>query len=93
MVVMLSPSCITASVRHEVDPPPVDDHRAGAALAVVAALLGAGQMQVLAQRIEQGGARVELKLLRGAVHGERHLGHRRRRGRGRRTTIPGLGVG
>ena len=36
-------------------------HRAGAALAVVAALLGAGQVQVLAQRVEQGGARVELE--------------------------------
>ena len=37
----------------------VDQHRAGAALALVAALLGAGQRQVLAQRIQQGDARVE----------------------------------
>ena len=44
-----------------VDPPAVDDHRAGAALAVVAALLGAGEMQVLAQRIEQRGAGVDLQ--------------------------------
>ena len=47
-----------------IDPPPVDDHRAGAALAVVAALLGAGQVQMLAQRVEQRGARVELELVR-----------------------------
>ena len=36
-----------------IDPPAVDQHRAGAALAAVAALLGAGQMQALAQQIEQ----------------------------------------
>ena len=44
-----------------IDAAPVDDHRAGAALAVVAALLGAGQVQVLAQRVEQRGARVEFQ--------------------------------
>ena len=36
-------------------------HRARAALAVIAALLGAGQMQVLAQAIEQRRARIEFK--------------------------------
>ena len=54
-----------------VDAAAVDDHRAGAALALVAALLGAGQVQVLAQRVEQGGARVELQRARRAVHLER----------------------
>ena len=44
-----------------IDPPPVDHHRAGAALAVIAALLGAGEMQVLAQRVEQRGPRVEFE--------------------------------
>ena len=39
--------------------PAVDQHRAGAALAVVAALLRAGEAEVLAQRIEQRRARVE----------------------------------
>ena len=53
-----------------IDPPPVDDDRAGAALAVIAALLGAGEMQMLAQRIEQRGPRVELELARLAVHVE-----------------------
>ena len=37
----------------------VDQHRAGPALAVVAALLGAGQAGMLAQRIEQRHARIE----------------------------------
>ena len=45
-----------------VDPPPVDDHRAGAALAVVAALLGAGEMQMLAQRVEQRGAGIDRRV-------------------------------
>ena len=44
-----------------IDAPSARDHRAGAALAVIAALLGAGEMQVIAQRIEQRGARVELE--------------------------------
>ena len=46
-----------------VDAAAVDDHRAGAALAVVAALLGAGEVQVLAQRVEQRRARVELQCM------------------------------
>ena len=41
-----------------IDPPPVDQHGAGAALAAVAALLGAGQIQALAQQVEQRDARV-----------------------------------
>ena len=41
-----------------IDPPAVDQDRAGAALAAVAALLGAGQVQPLAQEIEQRDARV-----------------------------------
>ena len=57
-----------------VDAPAVDDHRAGAALAVVAALLGAGQVQVLAQRVEQRGAGVEFELVALAVDAQRHLG-------------------
>src|SRR5260370_41897079 len=35
-------------------------HRAGAALGVVAALLGAGEMDALAQRVQQGGAGIEV---------------------------------
>ena len=41
------------------DAPAVDEDGAGAALAVVAALLGAGQAEMLAQRVEQRRADVE----------------------------------
>ena len=41
-------------------PPPVDPDRAGAAGALVAALLGAGQLEVLAQRVEQAHPRFEV---------------------------------
>ena len=59
MVVISSPSCITASVRQALMRTPFDQHGAGAALAVVAALLRAGETEMLAQRIEQGGAGIE----------------------------------
>ena len=54
MVVTSAPSFMTASVRQELIAPAVDQHRAGAALAVIAALLGAGQVEMVAQRVEQG---------------------------------------
>ena len=41
-----------------IDPSSVDDDRAGAALAAVAALLGSGQMQAFAKKIEEGDTRV-----------------------------------
>ena len=45
-----------------IDAPAVDQHRAGAALAVVAALLGAGEVEMVAQRVEQGRPRRDLEL-------------------------------
>ena len=56
-----------------IDPPSIDDDRAGAALAAVAALLGSGQMQAFAKKIEQRHARI-VKLDRSldAVHRKRH---------------------
>ena len=57
-----------------IDPPAVDEDRAGAALAVVAALLGAGQAQVLAQRVEQRRARIDLQAVLLAIDRQRHLG-------------------
>ncbi len=42
-----------------IDPPAVDQHRAGAALAVVAAFLRTREADVFAQCIEQGRARIE----------------------------------
>ena len=47
-----------------VDAPPVHVHRAGAALPVIAALLGAGQAEILAQRVEQRHARFDLQLVK-----------------------------
>ncbi len=44
-----------------VDASAVDVDGAGSALAVVAALLGAGQVEVLAQAVEQGGARIHIE--------------------------------
>ena len=41
-----------------VDPPAVDEDGAGAALAAVAALLGAGERQAVAQQVEEGHPRV-----------------------------------
>ena len=41
-----------------IDAPAVDQHRAGAALAAVAALLGAGEIEPLAQQVEQRYPRV-----------------------------------
>ena len=50
-----------------VDALAVEQDGAGAALAVVAALLGARQLQVFAQGVEQGGARVEFQAVALAV--------------------------
>ena len=57
-----------------VDPPAVDQHGAGAALSMIAAFLGAGQVQVLAQRVEQRGAGIQIEVAHGTVDGQRH-GH------------------
>ena len=64
-----------------IDAAAVDVDGASAALAMVAALLGACQMQVLAQSVEQSGARVELDLAHRTVHIERNA-RDRPRGRG-----------
>src|SRR4051812_14576220 len=54
-----------------IDSPAVDQHGAGAALAAVAALLGAGEMHAFAQQVEQGDARVaELDVASLTVDGE-----------------------
>src|SRR5262245_52901141 len=45
----------------------VHDHRAGAASGAVADPLGAGDVQIVAQRVEQRDARFDAHLLRGAV--------------------------
>ena len=51
-------------------PPAVDQDGAGAALAVIAALLGTGQTELFTQRIEQRGAWIEREIVPGAVYRE-----------------------
>ena len=53
-----------------VDPFAVDDDGAGPALPVIAALLRAGELQMLAQCIEQRRARVEIEVTTLTVDGE-----------------------
>src|SRR5207244_8421356 len=55
-----------------IDPPPVQQHGARAALAMIAALLRAGQVEMVAQRIEQGGPRREFELRLDAVDDQRY---------------------
>jgi hypothetical protein len=53
------------------DAAPADHHRARAALALIAALLAAREIEMFAQRIEQRGPRIELDFAPFAVHVER----------------------
>jgi hypothetical protein len=55
----------------------VHQHGAGAALAAVAALLGAGQVQHFAQGVEQGDARFDREFVLGTVDTERERLRRR----------------
>ncbi len=86
MVVISRPSYAAASGEAGIDAPAVHEHRARAALAVVAALLGAREVQVLAQRVEQRHARVEHQLVHAPIHAQAHRDRRsgpRSRGRDR----------
>ena len=67
-----------------VDRAAVDEHRAGAALAVIAALLGPGQRQILAQRVEQRHAQVDAQAPVPTVDAQDHVGLGRGPGLGRR---------
>ena len=70
MVVTLSPSSMTASVRQELIRRPLIITVQGFALPVVAAFFCTGQVKMLAQRVEQGGPRVDLQRPRLAIHVE-----------------------
>ena len=50
----------------------VDQHRARAALAMVAALFRAGQAQMLATQIEEGGSDIDLDVMRLTIDCEMH---------------------
>ena len=58
MVTTSAPSRLTREREAGIDPPAVDEDRAGAALAAIAALLGAGEVETLAQEVEKRHARV-----------------------------------
>ena len=70
-------SCLSLAVMHDgereagIDPAAVHQHRAGAALAVIAALLGAGQIEMVPQRVQQSRPRRKLELPFDAVDGQR----------------------
>src|SRR5215213_6522206 len=66
------------------DPPAIDQYGASAALTLVAALLGAGQVEMIAQCVEKGRPRVEIERMRYTVHGQidRHVISSMRRGIG-----------
>ena len=57
-----------------IDPPAIDQDRAGAALAVVAALLGPGEIEMQAQQVEQRRPRRDREFVLDAidVQGNRH---------------------
>ena len=69
-MVTSAPSCGDREQQAAVGPAAVEQHGAGAALAVVAALLRAGQAEVLAQQVEQGRAGVDLERVLLAVDGQ-----------------------
>ena len=54
-----------------IDPPAIDQNGAGAALAVIAALFGPGQVEVETQRVEKRGPRRDVQFVRHAVDMER----------------------
>jgi hypothetical protein len=58
--------------------PLADQHGAGPALAVIATLLASGETEMLAQRIEHGRARVDVKALVLAIHAQRDVDGQRR---------------
>jgi hypothetical protein len=60
-----------------INAPAVDDDRAGAALTVVAALLGAGEVEMLALCVEQGRSGIDVEIVSRAVNAQRHLAHGR----------------
>src|SRR4029453_678618 len=61
------------------DAPPVDENGAGTALAMVAAFLGSGEIEIFAKRVEQSGPRPEGNSPLDAVDMKRDVEPRRQR--------------
>ena len=57
-----------------IDTSPVDEKRASPALAVIAALFCAGEFQLLAKRVQKGGAQIKREVPDLAVDGQCDLG-------------------
>ena len=100
---IVAPSTWQIGTRQASTGAPSSEHRAGAALALAAALLGAGQGEVLAQDVEQAAHARDVDLGGGAVDGEpvrrhrapapRRAGEQRARRPGRRSARPGSAPG
>ena len=73
MVWILRPSASAPSIRHEQTDLAVDDDGAGAAIAGAAAFLAAGQVELVAQHVEQRLLRLAQKLGGLAVDGGRYV--------------------
>src|SRR5262249_21167121 len=54
-----------------------EEHSAGAALTLIAAFLRAGEVEVLAQHVEEGGARIKRKRVTCAIDSQAHRDWRR----------------
>ena len=63
MVLTSAPSAWTASIVHDLIGPPVDVDGAGAALAGVAADVRAGQVEVLAEGLDEEPSRLDVELV------------------------------
>src|SRR5688500_15826933 len=83
---------LARSDQTRIDRLPVHQHGAGAALALAAAFLGAGQAQVLAQDVEQALPRRALDGTRGAVDLDRKLHDSLQRERAARTSSGAIGI-
>ena len=75
MVVTSEPSACTANIVQDFDAAAVEQHRAGAALAGVAADVGAGQIQLFAKEVDEQCARLDLSLPGSAVDLHGNLDH------------------
>ena len=71
------------------DPPAADVHRAGSALAPIAALFRPRQLEAFAQRVEQRHSRVDRHRVRLPVDGERDV-HRAQQDGGRLVNQPSV---
>jgi hypothetical protein len=68
---------MAAKRQARIDAPSVNQHGAGAALALIAAFLRAGQVEMLAQQVEECRTGIERERMTFAVDGQAHRSQRR----------------